>query len=126
MKTAVIYSCHLENRTSEPDNEQQITLCKKYAEQNEIEIVGNYMDRVGNKKEPLLMKQLLLEECRKQQWDMVLFSSITILGRNLKNTMKFLTELRKYVEYKVIDQENDELMNKIGKLLEMLYKENRL
>lgn len=126
MKTAVIYSCHLENRVNEPDNERQIALCKEYAEQNGIEIVGSYMDHVPTKKAPLLMKRLLLQECRKQNWDMVLFSSITILGRNLKNTMKFLTEIRKYVEYKVIDQENDELMNKIGKLLEMLYKENRL
>ena len=122
MKTAVIYSCHLENRINEPDNERQIALCKEYAEQNGIEIVGSYMDHVPTKKAPLLMKRLLLQECRKQNWDMVLFSSITILGRNLKNTMKFLSEIRKHVEYKVIDQENDELINKIGKLLEMLYK----
>lgn len=126
MKTAVIYSCHLENRINEPDNERQIALCKEYAEQNGIEIVGSYMDHVPTKKAPLLMKRLLLQECRKQNWDMVLFSSITILGRNLKNTMKFLSEIRKHVEYKVIDQENDELINKIGKLLEMLYQEKRL
>lgn len=126
MKTAVIYSCHLENRINEPDNERQIALCKEYAEQNGIEIVGSYMDHVPTKKTPLLMKRLLLQECRKQNWDMVLFSSITILGRNLKSTIEFLSEIRKYVEYKVIDQENDELMNKIGKLLEMLYREKRL
>ncbi len=127
MKQAVIYSCHLEKRENEPDNELQIALCKEYAERNGIEIVGNYMDRVATKKEPLLMKRLLLRECRKLQLcDMLLFSSMSVLGRDIKETMKFLTELSKYVDYKIIDQENDKLMNEIGKLLKALYKENRL
>ena len=37
MKQAIIYSCHLEERANEPDNERQIALCKEYAEQNGIE-----------------------------------------------------------------------------------------
>ena len=126
MKTTIIYSCHLEERATEPDNELQIALCKEYADRYGIEIVGNFIDRVATKKEPLLMRRLLLQECRKQQLcDMVLFSSMSVLGRNIKETMKFLTELNKYVDYKIIDQENDELLNEIGKLLKMLYKENR-
>lgn len=126
MKQAIIYSCHLEERANEPDNERQIALCKEYAEQNGIEIVGSYMDRVATKKEPLLMKRFLLQECRKQHWNLFLIASITILGRNMKETMKFLTELSKYVDYKIVDKENDELLNEIGELLITLYKENRL
>ena len=126
MKQAIIYSCHLEERANEPDNERQIALCKEYAEQNSIEIVGSYMDRKKKKKEPLLMKRFLLQECRKQHWNLFLIASITILGRNMKETMKFLTELSKYVDYKIIDQQDNELMCEISKLLEMMYKENRL
>ncbi len=126
MKQAVIYSCHLEERENEPDNELQIALCKEYAERNGIEIVGNYMDRVSTKKEPLLMKRLLLQECRKKHWNLVLIASMSILGRNIKETMKFLTELSKYVDYKIVDKENDELLNEIGELLITLYKESRL
>ena len=126
MKTAVIYSCHLENRAHEPENWQQIALCKEFAEQNGIEIIDSYWDYVTTKKEPLLMKKRLLEECRNQHWDMVLFSSITILGRNLKHIMKFLNEISKYLEYKIVNQENDKLLKEIGKWLKTLHKERRL
>lgn len=125
MKKAVIYSCHLEGRISEPDNEMQIALCKEYAQQNEIEIVGSYMDCVTTKHEPLLMKQQLFQDCKQKRWDMILFSSITILGRNLDETMKFLSKLSKYVDYKFIDQENNEVLKTIGFLLKEMYKKDK-
>ena len=109
MKKAVIYTCHLEGKISELDNEMQEMLCREYAQQNEIEIVGKYMDCVSTKRETLLMKQLLFQECKQRKWDMVLFSSITILGRKLNEIMKFLSDLSKYVDYKFIDQENNEV-----------------
>lgn len=126
MKKAVIYTCHLEGRISEPDNEMQNQLCREYAQQNGIEIVGNYMDCVSTKREPLLMKELLIQDCKQRRWDMVLFSSLTILGRNTHETMKFLSGLTDYVDYKVIDQENDPFLNEVGKLLKILYKEGQL
>lgn len=126
MKKAVIYTCHLEGRIYEPDNEMQTALCREYAQQHGIEIVGNYMDCVKSKHQPLLMKQLLFKECKQQQWDMVLFSSITILGRNTHDTMKFLSELSEYVDYKIVDQENDELLKEIGYMLKKMYKEGIL
>lgn len=126
MKTAVIYSCHLKGRISKHDNEMQMLICKEYAQQNGIEIVGFYKDCVATKREPLFMKQLLFNDCQQQRWDMVLFSSLTILGRNVHETMKFLNDLNKYVDYKVIDQENDEMLKQIGNLLKELYKERRL
>ncbi len=125
MKTAVIYTCHLEGRISEPDNEMQEQLCREYAQQHGIEIVGNYMDCVSTKREPLLMKDLLLKDCKERRWDMVLFSSLTILGRKVNDTMKFLSKLSDYVDYKVIDQENDPFLKEVGKILEMLYKEGQ-
>lgn len=126
MKKAVIYTCHLEERIVEPNNEMQTQLCKEYAQQNGIEIVGHYMDCVPTKREPLLMKQQLLKDCKQRRWDMVLFSSITILGRNTHDTMKFLSELADYVDYKAIDQEYDEFLKEIGDLLKAMYKEGRL
>ena len=123
---AIIYSCHVKERSHEPDNTQQIALCQEYADQHGIEIVGNYMDCVASKNEPLLMKQLLFKKSRKRQWDIVLFSSITVLGRSVHEIMLFLSNLRKYVDYKIIVQENDPLKKEIGDLLEKLYKENLL
>lgn len=125
MKKAVIYTCHLEGRISEPDNEMQEQLCKEYAQRNGIEIVGNYMDCVSTKRQPLLMKEQLLKDCKQRHWDMVLFSSLTILGRKINDTMKFLSQLSKHVKYKVVDQENDPFLKEVGKILEILYKEGQ-
>lgn len=124
MKKAVIYSCHLEGR-NEPDNEMQIQLCREYARQHDIEIVSKYIDCVATKHEPLYMKQLLFEDCKRKEWDTVLFSSITILGRNLDEIMKFLSVLSKYVDYIFIDQENNEVLKTIGFLFEEMYKRER-
>lgn len=126
MKKAVIYTCHLEGKISELDNEMQEMLCREYAQQNEIEIVGKYMDCVSTKRETLLMKQLLFQECKQRKWDMVLFSSITILGRKLNEIMKFLSDLSKYVDYKFIDQENNEVLKTVGDLLKDIYRYNYL
>lgn len=101
-------------------------MCKEFAQQNGIEIVGSYMDCVITKHQPLLMKQQLFKDCQQKQWDMVLFSSITILGRRINDTIKFLSELSEYVDYKVIDQENDKFLKEVGKILQTLYKEGRL
>ncbi len=125
MKKAVIYSCHLEGRICEPSNEMQMELCHEFAQQNDIEIVGSYMDCVSNKHEPLIMKQQLFQDCQQKKWDMVLFSSITVLGRNLDEIMKFLLDLSKYVDYKFIDQENDEVLKTIGSMLREIYKERK-
>ena len=126
MKKAVIYTCHLEGKISELDNEMQEMLCREYVQQNEIEIVGKYMDCVSTKRETLLMKQLLFQECKQRKWDMVLFSSITILGRKLNEIMKFLSDLSKYVDYKFIDQENNEVLKTVGDLLKDIYRYNYL
>ena len=57
---------------------------------------------------------------------MVLFSSITILGRKLNEIMKFLSDLSKYVDYKFIDQENNEVLKTVGDLLKDIYRYNYL
>lgn len=83
------------------------------------------MDCVSNKHEPLIMKQQLFRDFQQKKWDMVLFSSITVLGRNLDEIMKFLLDLSKYVDYKFIDQENDEVLKTIGSMLREIYKERK-
>lgn len=123
MKTAVVYSCHLIGRTSEPNNEMQIALCKEYAEKHGIEIVGNYTDCIATKQQSLLMKERLLKDCKHSHWDMVLFPSITILGRNFNKIMAFISKLRKYSECKFIDQENNETLKQLGYVLDLLHKE---
>ncbi len=122
MKKAVIYTCHLEGRISEPDNAMQEQLCREYAQQHGIEVVGFYMDCVPNKRQPLFMKQQLLDDCKNHDWDMVIFPSLSILGRKVNDNMKFLSQLSKHVKYKVVDQENDPFLREVGRILELLYK----
>ncbi len=50
MNKAVIYTCHLDGKIGEPDNEMQMMICKEYAQKNGIEIVGNYMDCISTKR----------------------------------------------------------------------------
>ena len=115
MKKAVIYTCHLEGRISEPDNAMQEQLCREYAQQHGIEIVGFYMDCVSTKHQPLLMKQRLLDDCKQRSWDMVIFPSLSILGRKINNNMEFLSKLSKYVKYIVVDQENDPFLREVDR-----------
>lgn len=68
---------------------------------------------------------MLFKDCKRKEWDIVLFSSITILGRNLDEIMKFLLELSKYVDCKIIDQENNEILKSIGSLLKEMYEKER-
>lgn len=117
MKTAVIYSCHLDGRESEPDNDRQIMLCLEYAKQHSIEIVGIYIDCLATKRSPLCMRELLLKECQQKQWDMVLFSSVAILERNFDKKVKFLANLNKYVDYKFADGEYDYIFKMMQKLV---------
>lgn len=126
MKKAVIYTCHREWRTNEYDNAMQEQLCREYAQQHEIEIVGKYVDCVSAKNQPLFMKQQLLNDCKQRRWDMVIFPCLSILGRRVPDNMEFLSELSKYVKCKSVAQENDPFLRESAKLLEMLYKEGRL
>lgn len=126
MKTAVIYSCHREWRTNEYDNEMQEHLCREYAQQHGIEIVGFYMECISAKNQPLFMKQQLLNDCKQRRWDMVIFPCLSILGRNVHDNMKFLSELSEYVKCKSVAQETDPFLREVGKLLEILYKEGRV
>lgn len=126
MKKAVIYTCHREWRTNEYDNEMQEQLCREYAQRKGIEIVGIYMDCVSNKREPLLMKQQLLKDCKQRRWDMVIFPSLSILGRRLPDNMEYLSELSKYVKCKSVAQENDPFLREVAKILKMMHKEGLL
>ncbi len=126
MKKAVIYTCHREWRTNEYDNEMQEQLCREYAQQHGIEIVGFYMDCISAKNQPLLMKQQLLDDCKQRRWDMVIFPCLSILGRNVPDNMEYLSELSKYVKCKSVAQENDPFLREVAKILEMLHKEGLL
>ncbi len=126
MKKAVIYTCHCEWRTNEYDNAMQEQLCREYAQQHEIEIVGFYMDYISAKNQPLLMKQHLLNDCKQRRWDMVIFPCLSILGRNVPDNMEYLSKLSKYVKCKSVAQENDPFLREVAKLLELLYKDGRL
>ena len=45
MKTAVIYARYSSNRQTEQSIEGQVDVCEKYARQNDITIVDQYIDR---------------------------------------------------------------------------------
>lgn len=126
MKKAVIYTCHREWRTNEYDNAMQEQLCREYAQQHGIEIVGKYVDCVSAKNQPLFMKQQLLNDCKQRRWDMVIFPCLSILGRNVPDNIEYLSKLSKYVKCKSVAQENDPFLREVAKLLEIMHKEGLL
>lgn len=126
MKKAVIYTCHREWRKDEYDNAMQEQLCREYAQQHGIEVVGIYMDCISAKNQTLFMKQRLLDDCKQRSWDMVIFPSLTILGRRIPDTMEYLSELSKYVKCKSVAQAHDPFLRETARLLEMMHKEGLL
>ena len=83
MKTAVIYARYSSERQTEQSIEGQLTVCNRYAEQNDIVIVGQYIDRAmtgtnDNRKD----FQRMLKDSNKKAWDIVLVYKLDRFSRN--------------------------------------------
>lgn len=83
MRTAVIYARYSSDRQTEQSIEGQLTVCNRYAEQNDIAIVGHYIDRaMTGTNDNRTEFQRMLKDSNKRAWDIVLVYKIDRFSRN--------------------------------------------
>ena len=83
MKLATIYARYSSERQTEQSIEGQLDVCKKYAEQNGLQIVDTYIDRAmtGTNDNRAAFQQML-SDSEKAAWEIVLVYAIDRFGRN--------------------------------------------
>lgn len=87
MKTAVIYARYSSERQTEQSIEGQLTVCNRYAEQNDITIVGQYIDRaMTGTNDNRADFQRMLKDSYKKAWDIVLVYKLDRFSRNKYET----------------------------------------
>ena len=83
MKLATIYARYSSERQTEQSIEGQLDVCKKYAEQNGLQIIDTYIDRAmtGTNDNRAAFQQML-SDSDKAAWEIVLVYAIDRFGRN--------------------------------------------
>lgn len=87
MKTAVIYARYSSDSQTEQSIEGQLRVCQQYAKNNDIVIVGTYIDRAmtgTNDMRPDF--QRMIKDSNKKQWDYVLVYKLDRFSRNKYET----------------------------------------
>lgn len=95
MRTAVIYARYSSDRQTEQSIEGQLTVCNRYAEQNDITIVGHYIDRaMTGTNDNRADFQRMLKDSNKKAWDIVLVYKLDRFSRNKYETAVHKKTLR--------------------------------
>ena len=83
MKSAVIYARYSSNAQTEQSIEGQLTVCEKYARDNNLLIVNTYIDRAmtGTNDNRAAFQQML-SDSKNAPWEIVLVYAIDRFGRN--------------------------------------------
>ena len=83
MKSAVVYARYSSNSQSEQSIEGQLTVCEKYAKDNDLVIVNTYIDRAmtGTNDNRAAFQQML-SDSKNSPWEIVLVYAIDRFGRN--------------------------------------------
>ena len=83
MKTAVIYARYSSDSQTEQSIEGQLRVCQQYAQNNDIIIVGQYIDRAMTGTNDLRPDfQRMIKDSNKRQWDYVLVYKLDRFSRN--------------------------------------------
>lgn len=84
MKTAVIYARYSSASQTEQSIEGQLDVCKKYAQDNDLQIVDTYIDRAmtGKNDQRVAFQKLLSDSEKPVTWEIVLVYAIDRFGRN--------------------------------------------
>ena len=84
MKTAVIYARYSSSSQTEQSIEGQLSVCNKYAKDNDLIIVDTYIDRAvtGTNDNRVAFQQMLSDSEKKASWEIVLVYAIDRFGRN--------------------------------------------
>lgn len=83
-KGAVIYARYSSDKQTEQSIEGQLTVCKKYAEDNDLMVVDTYIDRAmtGTNDNRVAFQQMLADSEKAKTWDVVIVYAIDRFGRN--------------------------------------------
>ena len=84
MKSAVIYARYSSASQTEQSIEGQLDVCKKYAQDNDLQIVDTYIDRAmtGKNDQRVAFQKLLSDSEKPVTWEIVLVYAIDRFGRN--------------------------------------------
>ena len=84
MKSAVIYARYSSASQTEQSIEGQLDVCKKYAQDNDLQIVDTYIDRAmtGKNDQRAAFQKLLSDSEKPVTWEIVLVYAIDRFGRN--------------------------------------------
>lgn len=93
MKKGIIYARHLGTRDYEKSVEEQVEECKKYALENDIEVVDCYSDYLFSKKINPNSFDLLSQKLKKLDVDYVIVYNTCILGRDTTKIRKFINKI---------------------------------
>ena len=86
MKTAVIYARYSSDSQTEQSIEGQLRVCQQYAQNNDIIIVGQYIDRAMTGTDDLRPDfQRMIKDSNKRQWDYVLVYKLDRFSRYYQN-----------------------------------------
>ena len=87
MKTAVIYARYSSDTQTEQSIEGQLRVCQDYAKNNDILVVGTYVDRAMTGTNDLRPDfQRMIKDSNKRQWDFVLVYKLDRFSRNKYET----------------------------------------
>lgn len=96
MKTAVIYARYSSDKQTEQSIEGQLYDCKEYASRNDIQIVGEYIDRaMTGRSDDRPQFQKMIEDSKVNKWDYVLVWKLDRFSRDTYDNAVYKRILRK-------------------------------
>ena len=88
LRQAVIYARYSSERQTEQSIEGQLSVCQKYAIDNNLIIVNTYIDRaVTGTNDNRADFQRMLRDSEQAEWEIVLVYAIDRFGRNAVETL---------------------------------------
>mgnify|MGYP000297485372 CR=1 FL=1 len=98
MSTAVIYARYSSYNQTERSIEGQIEDCEKYAQANNITIIGHYIDRAksGTEAEHRTEFLQMIKDAERRQFDMVLVYKLDRFARNRYDSAIYKAKLKKH------------------------------
>lgn len=117
-KTARIYARISSERQNETSIEAQIEAIKKYCEENDIEIIGIYIDRAisGTSTENRSEFKRMMKDCNESGGDYVIVHKFDRLGRSLRDMINTFDHLQA-LDIEVISVTQPLMAGNMGKLI---------
>ena len=83
MKTAVIYARYSSDSQTEQYIEEQVRVCKQFAEKNDLLVINQYIDRATTgMNDNRAAFQQMLRDSKRRQWSVVIVYKLDRFARN--------------------------------------------